>query len=150
MAKTTEKGEESDIHVEQEVVDFQHKTTTNSVSLASSENDTQSEAIKEVVDIFSGGIQVLSDEIHKLNNESSELTQMVDSTDQEVTTMKTSYEESSTNLRAWNTNLSVLQQTCSSLKQKAEENQSISYDGTLVWKITGVQEKISNHFNSSF
>jgi hypothetical protein len=40
-------------------------------------------------------------------------------------------------------NQEILQQDVASLKQKVDDMQYVSYDGTLIWKISGFREKMS-------
>ncbi|CAF4286818.1 unnamed protein product, partial [Rotaria sordida] len=40
-------------------------------------------------------------------------------------------------------NQEILQQDVASLKQKVDDMQYVSYDGTLIWKITSLHEKMS-------
>lgn len=97
----------------------------------------------ETVNILSGGIAVLRDDIERLSNESIRQSQWIKETDGRLETIKVSCEESGSFLSAINMNMSVLQQDFQSLKHQVEQSQSISYDGSLIWKITDVQEKIS-------
>jgi hypothetical protein len=65
--------------------------------------------------------------------------------DKLLETTKTSIEESNSLLAAINTNMLILQQNLSLLKQTYEDQQVSSYDGTLVWKITQFQDKMSKN-----
>jgi chromosome segregation ATPase len=121
-------------------------TTTTSTPLVTDECNAHQEHMNETIDILTGGIKVLGDELQQMSDESLQKSQLVETIDQTLTTLKTSHEESNAGLNALNTNLNLLQQECISLKQKVEEREFISYDGTLVWKITNVQEKMGNHF----
>ncbi|CAF4451827.1 unnamed protein product, partial [Adineta steineri] len=62
-------------------------------------------------------------------------------------TMKTSIEESNNVLSAMNINLMVLQQKILSLKYQLEDQQVISYDGTLIWKISQFREKMGKNIS---
>ncbi|CAF4871545.1 unnamed protein product [Rotaria sp. Silwood1] len=57
---------------------------------------------------------------------------------------KLSIEESNTFLKAIKHNQDIFNQDLASLQDKIDVLQPISYDGTLVWKITNVQRKITD------
>ena len=62
---------------------------------------------------------------------------------QELTSLKLSIQEQSAFLDGIKPNQEILQQEVASLKQKVDDAQYVSYDGTLIWKITSFQEKMS-------
>jgi chromosome segregation ATPase len=135
-----------DTEVNQQMMALSNKVTTTTTPLVTDECDVHQESMNETIEVFNGGIKVLHDELQQISDDSLQQSQIVETTDQTLTTLKTSYEESSAGLNALNTNLSILQQDCASLRQTIEESQYTSYDGTLMWKITNVQEKMGNHF----
>jgi chromosome segregation ATPase len=148
MAEENQKLAKRDAHVEQEMINVPYKvTTTASTTLVTDDCNIQLEYIKAMIDTLAGGIEVLNDDLQRLNDESLQQSQLIETTDQDLAMLKTSCEESNANLDGLNTNMIILEQHCSSLKQKVEESQSISYDGTLIWKITNVQEKMSKDIN---
>jgi hypothetical protein len=150
MIEENQKLARFDGYVEQEIIDLPYKATTvASTPLVTDECKVQQEYIKEMIDIFDGGVKALNDDVQRLNDESSQQSQLMKTAEQTSTMLKTSCEESNVGLNALYTNMSILQQNCSSLKQKVEEIQSISYDGTLTWKITDVHQKISKDINFS-
>jgi hypothetical protein len=57
--------------------------------------------------------------------------------------LKTSFEETNFDINAYGTNMAILQQEWLSLKQKFEERQSTSYDGTLMWNSSNIQAKMN-------
>jgi len=134
-------------HVEQEMIDLPSKVTTAaSTTLVTDEDSAEQEHIKETINILTGGIETLNDDIQQLSNESLQQSQLIETTEQNLAVLKLSCEESHANINALNINMTLLQQDCSSLKQKVEERQLVSYDGTFIWKITNVEEKMSNTF----
>jgi hypothetical protein len=60
----------------------------------------------------------------------------------EFSLVKLSIQEQNTFLDGLKTNQEILQQDIALLKQKIEDLQFNSYDGTLIWKITNFAEKI--------
>jgi chromosome segregation ATPase len=137
-------------HVEQEKADLPYKVPTGTpTTVVTDECNVQQDDIKETIDILTVGIEALHDDLQQLSNESLQLSQSMEATNQSLGMLKNTNEESNAGLDALNTNTIILQQDCSSLKQRVEERQFISYDGILVWKITNVQEKMSNTFQPS-
>lgn len=137
-------------HLEQEKMDVVYDnmtaTTTASTTTANfvpDENEIQQGYIQDTIDTLIGGIETLNDELQQLNNESLQKSQLVESIEQNVSMLKISCEETHAAFDALKTNMTILQQDCTSLKQKIEDAQFTSYDGTIVWKITNVQEKMS-------
>jgi len=150
MTEGNQKLAKFDGYVEQEIIDLPYKATTAaSTPLVTDECNVPQEYMKETIDILDGGIKALNDDIQRLSDESSQQSQLMKTVDQTSTMLKISCEESNGDLNALYTNMIILQQNCSSLKQKVEEIQSISCDGTLVWKITNVQQKMSKDINFS-
>ncbi len=136
-----------DIHVEGKRIDLPSKVTTAaSTTLVTDEDSAEQEHIKETINILTGGIETLNDDIQQLSNESLQQSQLIETTEQNLAVLKLSCEESHASLNALNINMTLLQQDCSSFKQKVEERQLVSYDGTFIWKITNVEEKMSNTF----
>lgn len=120
-------------------------TATTTPDLVTDEYKVAAEHLKKIIDTFTEGIEVLNDDLQRLSDESLQQSQTVETMDRNTTILKTSCEESNAALNALNTNLTVLQQDCSSLKQKVEERQFTSYDGTLIWRIANVQQKMSKN-----
>ena len=112
-------------------------TTTN-------ENITsQMQEIYETINILAGGIQTLNDDTQRLSSESVRLQSSIESITQEFASFKLSIQEQSAFLDGIKPNQEILQQDVASLKQKVDDMLSVSYDGTLIWKITSFHEKMS-------
>jgi chromosome segregation ATPase len=139
-----------DTHVKREIASLPSNVTiSTTTNLVTDEYNAEQAYIKETVDILSGGIEALSDDIQQLSNESLQQSLLIEASSQNLEILKSSCEESNASLNAYRTNMEILQQDCVSLKQKVMESQSTSYDGTLIWKITNVKEKISKYINFS-
>ena len=134
----------SNPQVKSEPIDLISKVdTATSTNRTTNEDSAQTENIEEMIDILSSGIETLVDETQRLSSESLQQSLSMQTAAQSLAMLKTSSEESNTGLNALGTNMAILQQECSSLKQTVEERQHTSYDGTLIWKITNVQDKMS-------
>jgi len=134
----------SDLHdrgSRMDVETFSHITT----SIPDNTN-SQLEDVSETIDILAGGIQTLDEDSQRLNNESLYLKNSIDSLNKEFAALKLSIQEQNTFLDGLRPNQEILQQDLSSMKQKIEDSQFISYDGTLTWKISNVAEKMGQIF----
>ncbi|CAF4231106.1 unnamed protein product, partial [Adineta steineri] len=77
-----------------------------------------------------------------VNNES--LRVLLQTLTENVSQVKQSIEETTTFLNGVKQNQDILRQDTSSLKEKINDGQNVSYDGTFIWKITNVKEKMSD------
>jgi chromosome segregation ATPase len=119
-----------------------HTTTTTMISSVNDNTNAQLEEIYQTIDILAGGIQALNEDAQRLSNDSLYLQNGLDVLTKNFATLKLSVEEQNAFLDALKPNQEILNQDVASLKQKVEEMQSVSYDGILIWKITGFKEKI--------
>ncbi len=108
----------------------------------------QLQEVCETIDILAGGIQTLNEDAQRLSNESIQLQNAIEVLTNDFTALKLSVQEQSTYLDGIKPNQEILQQDVSSLKQKVEDLQFISYDGTLTWKISSFNEKMGKSFIS--
>jgi len=122
-------------------------TTASSTTIEKDGYKNALEHFFEMIDLLSGGIYSLKDELIHLSDSSLQQSESLETTDKVLSMVKTSVEESNNVLNALNTNLLIVQQELSSLKLKFEEQQITSYDGTFVWKITQFQEKMSKYIS---
>jgi hypothetical protein len=118
-------------------------TTASFTTIGKDGYKNEVEHFFEMIDLLSGGIYSLKDELIRLSDSSLQQSESLETTDKVLSMIKTSVEESNNVLSAINTNLLIVQQELSSLKLKFEEQQIASYDGTFVWKISQFQEKMS-------
>lgn len=125
---------------------IERATTTTSTPLITDEHDDGMNCVKETINILTTGIETLQEELQQIGDQALQQSQMVEKTEQNMVTVKSSIEESDATLQAQKTNLDILNQSLQTLKQEVEESQYTSYDGTLVWKISNVQEKMGNGF----
>ncbi|CAF1384464.1 unnamed protein product [Adineta ricciae] len=112
-------------------------TTTTSETLSISMQE-----VYEAINTLASGTQTLNDETLRVSSESVRLQSSVESLAQELASLKLSIEEQGAFLDGIKLNQEILQKGVASLKQKVDDAQYVSYDGTLIWKITSFQEKM--------
>lgn len=100
-------------------------------------------SVNETIDVISNGISVLGKELGDLDLNSSEQLESVTKTEEQFEKIQISTEESNNTLNGVQINVSIIQQKLLTLKEKYDEQYASSYNGTYVWKITGVREKLS-------
>ncbi|CAF1083017.1 unnamed protein product [Rotaria sordida] len=109
------------------------------------ENDRiQLEEFYEMINLLSGGIETLNDDIQRLFIESISHKNGLDPLTKDLSILKVSIEEQNNFLDGVKMNQQVLEQDLASMEQKINDMKTSSYDGTFVWKITNVQEKMIN------
>jgi chromosome segregation ATPase len=102
----------------------------------------QLENVNDMIDILSGGTQVLNDDIQRLKKESVDRQNELIPLTRELLILKKSIEEQSTFIHDMKVSQEVSERDLPSAKQKLDNTGSTSYDGTLLWKIANVQEKM--------
>jgi chromosome segregation ATPase len=111
------------------------------------ENTTmQLQEINEVVNILVGGVEALTDDLQRLSTDSISHQHTLDPLVQDLSILKISIQEQNSFLDGVKMNQDILRQDLASMEQKVNNMKSSSYDGTFVWKITNVQEKMSEEF----
>jgi len=116
----------------------------SSATSGSTENlSSQMQEVYETINVLASGIQTLNDDTQRLCSESVRLQTSLESLKQDYSTLKLSVEEQEAFLTGVKPNQEILQQDVASLKQRIEDMQYVSYDGTLIWKITSFREKMS-------
>jgi chromosome segregation ATPase len=117
--------------------------------LTTSLHDNANEQLQEIyetIDTLAGGIQTLNEDAQRLSNESLRLKNTMDVLAQDFASLKLSIQEQNAFLDGIKPNQEILQQDVASLKQKLEDMQSLSYDGTLTWKISNFKKKMGKFF----
>jgi chromosome segregation ATPase len=141
----TSAAPESNMEMETSDVSYKATTTTTTTSGVTEKFKDDVENLHETINILSSGGRLLKDELTNLNSESQQQSQSVETIDKMLPTIKTSIEETNNLLTAMHTNMQILQQDLSILKQKYDDQQVTSYDGTLVWKISQFHDKMSKN-----
>ena len=127
-------------------VDFAPNITGSLATSTTTAAETLSTSMLEVyeaINTLARRAQTLKNETLRVSSESVRLQSSVESLTQELTSLKLSIQEQSAFLDGIKPNQEILQQEVASLKQKVDDAQYVSYDGTLIWKITSFQEKMS-------
>ncbi|CAF3038276.1 unnamed protein product [Rotaria sp. Silwood2] len=123
--------------------DLSRMTTAETCSLAAA----QVQELYEMLDILSGSIEALNNDQQHLSNESLQVQIALPTLTEELSKIKLSVEESNAFLEGMKYNQEILKQEFASLQEKINDLQNVSYDGTLVWRITNVKEKMSMFSN---
>jgi hypothetical protein len=122
-------------------VSFLHTTITTDINNNETSNaDLQS--LHETMDTLLVGIQVLNDEAQRLSSESLRDQNLLETFSEDLSKIKTAIQETNLLIDAHKSNQEILQQDLASLQQQVDDQMNISYDGTLIWKITNVRQKI--------
>ncbi|CAF2372038.1 unnamed protein product [Rotaria sp. Silwood2] len=121
-------------------IDVSRTTTTTTTALNS--DVIQLEEFYEMLNILVGGIETLTSDEQRLTNESLQIQMTLPALTEVLSKVKLSIEESNSFLKAVKYNQDILNQDLSSLQEKVNDSQSVSYDGSLVWKITNFREKM--------
>jgi chromosome segregation ATPase len=103
---------------------------------------TQLEEIYQTVNILADGIAILNEDLQRLSTESIHYQNILDPLKQDISTLKTSSQEQNTFIDGIKINQDILQQDLASLGQKGTDIKASSFDGTFIWKISNIQEKI--------
>ena len=120
-------------------------TGQSSLSLTTTTDSSmqpQMAEVYEAINTIANGIQTLNDDALRLSNDTIRIRTNLDVVRRDVDTLKASIEEQSSSIEGLRPNQEVLNQEIQSLKQKVEDLQSVSYDGTLMWRIPNLKEKM--------
>ncbi|CAF0993579.1 unnamed protein product [Adineta steineri] len=126
--------------IESQLKDTQMDTDPSRTTATAATNPAidHSQELHEFVNILSNRLETLNDNNQHFNNESLRVQTLTENICQE------SIEESNTFLDEVRQNRGIFSQDASSLKEKINDLQNVSYDGTFVWKITNVKEKMGD------
>jgi predicted nucleic acid-binding Zn-ribbon protein len=122
------------------------QSSASAVTTTNENVSTQMQEIYETINILASGIQTLNDDTQRLSTDSIRLQTSIESLSQDFASLKLSIEEQGAFLDGIKPNQEILQQDVASLKQKVDDMQYVSYDGTLIWKISGFREKMSKFY----
>lgn len=115
-------------------LDLPHTTVSTS--------STSNNKLKETIDVLVGGIEVLTDDTQQLSTKALRAQCSLQALSDDLTNLKVAIQETNASIEGLKPNQQVLLQDFDSLKQDVEDQQSVSYDGTFIWRITNVQKKI--------
>ncbi|CAF0769037.1 unnamed protein product [Didymodactylos carnosus] len=94
--------------------------------------------------ILTQGVQTLSNDSTRLNEELSHASRLIQMIQNDLSHLKRSIEEKGTYLSDITSNQKTLGQQIISIKQIVDEREFVSHDGTLIWKIINVKEKMAD------
>ena len=121
------------------------------VSQKDIENDRiQIEEINETGNTLCDSITVLNEDTQRVRNESISAEQKLDSLTKECSKWKISNQEQNTSLNSIQTSQEICEQQLISIQQELNERRTIWCDGTLIWIIDNLQEKVGQHSTSCF
>ncbi|CAF1036255.1 unnamed protein product [Rotaria sp. Silwood1] len=100
------------------------------------------EELQEMLNILITGIETLTNDNQRLTNESLQMHMTLSTLTEKPSKVKLFIEESNAFIEGVKHNQAILNQDFSSLQEKVNDLQYVSYDGTLVWKITKLREKM--------
>jgi chromosome segregation ATPase len=109
----------------------------------------QLQEVNETIDILSGGVETLNEDIQRLKSEIFHRRNELQPVTQEFPILNKSIEEQNASIDGIKYNQDVLEQDIPSIKQKINDMRSTSHDGTFIWQISCVQEKIGQQLRYS-
>jgi chromosome segregation ATPase len=119
--------------------DLPQTTTTAGVTNPAT---VQLQELYDTLNILSGGIETLNDDGQRLDNESLHCQIKLRTLAQDFSQIQLAVEETKSFLEGLKPNQDILRQDSASLKEKIEDMQYVSHDGSFIWKITNVREKM--------
>lgn len=129
-------NKESDQQLKSAEMDLDPPQSMISTSVATNDR------LHETIDVLLGSIQVLNDDTQRHSSVSLRSQCLLQSLSEDYLKIKIAMQETNTSIESIKPNQQVLLQDFAALKQDVEDQQAISYDGTLVWRITDVQKKM--------
>ncbi|CAF1191901.1 unnamed protein product [Rotaria sp. Silwood1] len=119
--------------------------TLHHTTMMSSDNvNKQLQEVCQTVDILADGVSTLNEDTQRLSHESLHINNAFDALIREFAILKLSIQEQSTYLDGLKPNQDILNQDVASSKQKLDDIQFVSYDGTLLWKITNFNSRMAD------
>ncbi|CAF3718911.1 unnamed protein product [Rotaria sp. Silwood1] len=118
--------------------DYSQVTTAGTCNLVTD----QSQEVSEMLKILAGAIITLNKDQERLIIESLHIQATLPKLTEEISKFKLSIEESNAFLEGVKHNQDILYQDLASMQEKIDDLRYVSYDGTLVWKITNFNEKM--------
>ncbi|CAF4979367.1 unnamed protein product [Rotaria sp. Silwood1] len=104
----------------------------------------QLKELHETINILTNGSETLNEDVQRLNTEALDYQNKLQHLTETVSNLKVAVEEEHGFDEAIVGNLKVLNQDLVLLQEKIDNMQHVSYDGTFVWKITKLQEKLTD------
>ena len=124
-------------------IDSTKRPTTNTTNTISDPTLGGVLELYETLQILTGGIEALNDDSQRLSNTSLQNQINVQALTERLSRVKIFMEESQSFLQGVKQNQEILEQELTSLKGNIHDMEYVSYDGSFLWKIPNVREKIS-------
>ncbi|CAF1129396.1 unnamed protein product [Rotaria sordida] len=113
-------------------------------TISSDNANVQLQEVCQTIDILADGVSTLNEDAQRLSHESVYIRNSTDTLNRDFSALKLSIQEQSIYLDGLKPNQDVLNQDVASLKQKFDDMQFVSYDGTLLWKITNFNGRMAD------
>jgi chromosome segregation ATPase len=117
-------------------------TTISTNGITNETSHTNLQDLYETMELLMGGIQALNGDTQHISSELLRYQNTLESFSEDSSRLKVALQETNSLLDADKSNEQMLEQNISSLQQQLDDLKNTSYDGTLIWKITNVQQKI--------
>jgi len=98
--------------------------------------------LNKTLDVLLGSVQVLNDDSQKLSSQNVHTQYSLQSLAEDLSKQKTAVQETNAFKESLKPNHQILLQDLDSFKRDIEDQQSTSYDGTYLWRITDVRKKM--------
>jgi len=98
--------------------------------------------LNKTLDVLLGSVQVLNDDSQKLSSQNVHTQYSLQSLAEDLSKLKTAVQETNAFKESLKPNHQILLQDLDSFKRDIEDQQSTSYDGTYLWRITDVRKKM--------
>jgi hypothetical protein len=115
------------------IIDSDHTTENATIQL---------QEIDQTMNILSDGVATLKEDQQRLSTEAIAYQQTLDTITKNLPKLKTSTQEQNAFLDEIKRNQDIIPQEVETMKQKINDIKTRSYDGTFLWKITNVQDKL--------
>ncbi|CAF2677978.1 unnamed protein product [Rotaria sp. Silwood2] len=123
-------------------VDIEQGASSSIITTTNQNSSIQIQKNCETINNLASRIQTLNDDTQRIRSESILLQSSIESLTKEFSLIKLSIQERRCFLDEIKPKQYILQQGVTSLKQKIDDMQYVSYDGTLIWKITSFHDKM--------
>ena len=115
---------------------------TGSNPLTTNEGIEKQYSIASTTEILAKAVEVVKEDRERIRAGFSQQSDLVQAVAQQTATLQTSVEETRSHLSGLQVSMRMLQEQVQSLKDRRNDMRSVSYDGTMIWKLTDVHEKI--------
>ncbi len=122
------------------------ETTSIIASASTNENlSTQMQEINETINILTRPIPTLNAAIQRRRPRADQLRASIESLITHSSVAPLSYQDQNARINDIQHDQETFQQYLATARQTVEEGQSTSHDGTLIWKISNVREKMGKY-----